>query len=149
MSLNRFLCRSNRAAAFKSIRRCTEALLLGGMLAAAMPLQARPLSAHEAGRWIATWTASPQLLWEGNFPLPTNVPFNFWNQTLRQEARVSVGGRRIRIRLSNEYGTTPLVVGAAYRARLRWCEHCRWHGSHADVRRTDVHYPCARRAGHQ
>ena len=66
--------------------------------------------------WITTWTASPQPLWAGDFPLPTNVPFNVWNQTLRQTARISVGGRRVRIQLSNAYGTTQLVIGAAHLA---------------------------------
>jgi lysophospholipase L1-like esterase len=66
--------------------------------------------------WITTWTASPQPLWAGDFPLPTSVPFNFWNQTLRQTARISVGGRSVRIQLSNAYGSTPLVIGAAHLA---------------------------------
>ena len=65
-------------------------------------------------QWTATWTAPPQPLWDGDFALPTNVPFQFWNQTLRQNARVSVGGQRVRVRLSNEYGRTPLVIGAAH-----------------------------------
>jgi lysophospholipase L1-like esterase len=35
------------------------------------------------------------------------------NQTVRERARVSIGGAQIRIRLSNEFGSTPLLVGAA------------------------------------
>jgi lysophospholipase L1-like esterase len=35
------------------------------------------------------------------------------NQTLRQKLRISVGGGQLRIRVSNELGTTPLVIGAA------------------------------------
>jgi lysophospholipase L1-like esterase len=74
--------------------------------------------------WIATWTASAQPLWAGDFPLPTHVPFNFWNQTVRQTARISVGGRRVRIQLSNAYGTAPLAIGAA---------HLAWAGQGADI----------------
>ncbi len=35
------------------------------------------------------------------------------NQTIRQTARVSIGGNRIRVVLSNEYGARPLTIGAA------------------------------------
>jgi lysophospholipase L1-like esterase len=35
------------------------------------------------------------------------------NQTVREKLRISVGGEQIRIRFSNELGTTPLVIGAA------------------------------------
>ena len=64
--------------------------------------------------WIPTWTASPQARWDGDFALPTNLPYHFWNQTIRQNARASLGGRRVRVLLSNEYGTQPLVIGAAH-----------------------------------
>ncbi|MGQ4661006.1 SGNH/GDSL hydrolase family protein [Lysobacter sp. F6437] len=76
-----------------------------------MPAQANP--APDRPVWTATWTASPQPLWAGDFALPVNVPSSLWNQTVRQVARVSVGGDRVRMRLSNEYGSTPLHVGAA------------------------------------
>ncbi|MDI9239065.1 SGNH/GDSL hydrolase family protein [Lysobacter sp. LF1] len=64
--------------------------------------------------WVPTWTASPQARWDGDFALPTNLPFHFWDQTVRQTARVSVGGPRIRVLLSNQYGTQPLRIGAAH-----------------------------------
>ena len=41
-------------------------------------------------------------------------PRNLWNQTIRQVARVSLGGSQVRVVISNEYGTAPLVVGAAH-----------------------------------
>ena len=86
-------------------------LLLVGAIFATTPAQASEVPDRPA--WTATWTASPQPLWEGDFALPVNVPGSLWNQTVRQVARVSVGGDRVRVRLSNEYGTTPLHVGAA------------------------------------
>ncbi|WP_342317099.1 SGNH/GDSL hydrolase family protein [Lysobacter sp. FW306-1B-D06B] len=74
-----------------------------------------PLHATQAPQptWIPTWTTSPQPRWDGDFALPTNLPFQFWNQT----ARVSLGGKRVRVLLSNEYGTAPLVIGAAHVAK--------------------------------
>jgi lysophospholipase L1-like esterase len=38
----------------------------------------------------------------------------FANQTLRMNARVSIGGDTLRVRLSNAYGVRPLTIGAAH-----------------------------------
>jgi len=54
--------------------------------------------------WVGTWTAAPAP-GEG-------AAFN--NHTLRMMPRVSIGGRVLRVRISNAYGTRPLTVGAAY-----------------------------------
>ncbi|WP_084197585.1 SGNH/GDSL hydrolase family protein [Solimonas soli] len=67
--------------------------------------------------WRVVWTASPQPLWSGEFPLSTQVPDHFWRQTLRQSMRVALGGRRVRVMLSNEYGAQALRIGAAHLAR--------------------------------
>jgi lysophospholipase L1-like esterase len=59
-----------------------------------------------AQTWVGTWTASPQS--------PRGVmPARFLNQTVRQIVRVSIGGSKIRVRLSNEFGSKPVVIGAA------------------------------------
>lgn len=58
--------------------------------------------------WIASWTASPQGVWL-NTP-----PATLAGQTLRQVARVSLGGQRARVLLSNAYGQAPLHIGAAH-----------------------------------
>jgi hypothetical protein len=70
--------------------------------------------AAAADEWIGTWAASPQPVWDADFPIPTGFPRALWNQTIRQIATVSIGGKQVRIVLSNEYGTRPLVVGAAH-----------------------------------
>jgi lysophospholipase L1-like esterase len=59
--------------------------------------------------WVATWTASPQ----SASPDPDEPLLKIEDQTVRERVRVSVGGTQIRIRLSNEFGSTPLVVGSA------------------------------------
>lgn len=71
---------------------------------------------RDQAHWVATWTASPEARWDGDFALPSNLPFHLWDQTVRQVARVSVGGRQTRIVLSNTYGDAPLVIGAAHMA---------------------------------
>lgn len=76
-----------------------------------------PAQAAERARWIGTWTASPQATWDAGFVLPNNAPDRLRDQTVRQVARISVGGDRVRIALSNAYGREPVVIGAARIAR--------------------------------
>ena len=61
--------------------------------------------------WIATWTASPA-------GPPSETP-RFRDQTVRSVIRTSAGGARCRVRLSNVFGRTPLVVGATRLALRR------------------------------
>jgi lysophospholipase L1-like esterase len=66
------------------------------------------LAAAPRSDWVATWAASPQPANAGSAgPLLT-----IEDQTVRERVRVSVGGDRICIRLSNEHGTAPLQLGA-------------------------------------
>ncbi|TIU25359.1 MAG: SGNH/GDSL hydrolase family protein, partial [Mesorhizobium sp.] len=58
--------------------------------------------------WIGTWSASPMNVWPGDAVL-----YGFHQQTVRQVLRVSKGGERVRLRLSNEYGASPIRIGAA------------------------------------
>ena len=67
-------------------------------------------AAAAAPQWVQTWGAAPLPPTAALGPFPATPSFT--NQTVRQTVRVSAGGRRIRIRLTNEYGTKPLVVGA-------------------------------------
>jgi lysophospholipase L1-like esterase len=94
------------------LRRWTWPLVAGiaVVLAAAPP----PTRGAEAGNWIGTWAASPQPIWDADFFAPLTIPRSMWNQTVRQIAHVSIGGSRLRIVLSNEYGTRPLTIGAAH-----------------------------------
>ncbi|MDB5768414.1 MAG: lipolytic enzyme [Collimonas fungivorans] len=92
----------------------TAALAL--LSALAMPVSSTLAAGKDPAQpgWSATWSASPQPTWEAGFALPTNIPASLSNQTVRQIARISLGGKRARVVLSNEYGTTPLTVGAAH-----------------------------------
>jgi lysophospholipase L1-like esterase len=58
---------------------------------------------------IATWTASAMAA----DPDPAEPLLKIDGQTVRERARISIGGSRICIRLTNEYGSTPLVIGSA------------------------------------
>ncbi len=66
------------------------------------------------GDWIGTWAASPQPVWDADFFAPVGIPRALRNQTIRQVVRTSLGGTKVRVVLSNEYGKSPLVIGAAH-----------------------------------
>jgi lysophospholipase L1-like esterase len=55
-------------------------------------------------QWVGSWAASPA-------PSESGVAFN--NHTLRMNPRISLGGERLRVRISNAYGNRPLAIGAA------------------------------------
>ena len=54
--------------------------------------------------WVGTWATAPA---------PAEAAA-FSNQTLRMNARLSIGGDTLRVRLSNAYGTQPLAIGNAH-----------------------------------
>ena len=93
-------------------RRLGAAIVATVALAVATP--SLPVRAAEGGGWIGTWAASPQPVWEPDFLAPIPFPRNLWNQTIRQVARVSLGGDQVRIVVSNKYGSEPLVVSEAH-----------------------------------
>src|SRR5262245_3890466 len=57
----------------------------------------------DSTHWVGTWTAAPAPA-EGAA---------FSNHTLRMTPRISLGGSRLRVRISNAYGIRPLAIGAA------------------------------------
>ncbi|MEV5429992.1 SGNH/GDSL hydrolase family protein [Streptomyces sp. NPDC052701] len=61
--------------------------------------------------FTAVWTASPQLPGEGFTPNWSRE--GFWRQSLRQTVRPTAGGEKVRIRLSNAYGTSPVRLAGA------------------------------------
>ena len=91
------------------ISACTVLVLAG---ACVRPQSQGPQPA--ASRWLATWTASPS----DAPPRPPRDSIDrtptLFDQTIRLIVRTSIGGDSVRIRLSNEYGDRPLVIGAAH-----------------------------------
>ena len=58
--------------------------------------------------WTGTWGTAP-----AGPPAAGSVQ-TFTDQTLRLVVHTSIGGNRVRIRVSNEFGGTPLRIGAAH-----------------------------------
>ncbi|HEY6341947.1 MAG TPA: SGNH/GDSL hydrolase family protein [Bryobacteraceae bacterium] len=95
-------------------------------------------SPNGGDHWVTTWGASPQQRAAlgprpANAPAPANAgtPANasapatapappavpagsFTNQTLRLIVHTTIGGRRVRVHLSNDFGAAPLKIGAAH-----------------------------------
>ena len=97
-----------------------------------------------ADRWVGTWTTAevgrPQtpapptapplapFMVNARCPAPATPPVapppgqvfapppyvHFTNQTLRQIVRTSIGGSKVRVVLSNAYGTAPVTIGGAH-----------------------------------
>ena len=102
--------------------RALVACLLAGVLAAPA---LEPYQAAAADHWVGTWASAQQRGDPGNAPPEPG----FSDTTLRQIVHVSIGGKKIRVRLSNEFGGTPLKIlsaqvavsagGAAIKAETR------------------------------
>jgi hypothetical protein len=93
--------------------RLASTLLAAGMLAFVITAPAGGASAAGTEPWITTWAATPAPRWAEELPAPFNVPEVLEGQTVRQVARISVGGDRVRIVLSNEFGARPVTIGSA------------------------------------
>ena len=80
-------------------------------------IQAQPRGQEH---WVATWTTAEQLARLPAPPPPTTAApapvgaRGFNHQTVRMIARTSIGGRRLRVIVSNAFGSEPLAVGAAH-----------------------------------
>ena len=71
-------------------------------------------------RWVGTW-ASAQMLVDG----PDLTADDFRDATLRQVVHISAGGSRIRVRLSNAFGTAPLQIQMVHVAKPASVVNCR------------------------
>ena len=72
--------------------------------------------------WVATWATAPvniptNFVPEG-FLRPAFVNFHFTlkNETARAVVHTTIGGDRVRVHISNRFGTAPLVIGSAHAA---------------------------------
>lgn len=78
-------------------------LLVGGLAGASEASRA-----ESTGRWVSTWVSAQQLTEPHNLPPPPGLA----GHTLRQVVQPTLAGTRLRLMLSNEFGETPLVIGA-------------------------------------
>ncbi len=97
-----------------------RAWVLAAILAtAAQPALAARHHAHKAAAvqpapaWMATWATAQQIPEPNNALLPTDLT----DATVRQIVHTSLGGMAYRVRLSNAFGTQPLIVNSVHVAQ--------------------------------
>lgn len=75
--------------------------------------------------WVATWGTSNQVTEPRNLPMAADdkMPYpenpGFAGNTVRQVVHVSIGGSKLRLRLSNLYGTTPVSFDSVHVAKWK------------------------------
>ena len=94
-------------------------LSFAGALAAQEHWVATWASAQQAPRVVrpappSTQTTAPQGATAATPVRTPPPPLTIHDQTVRMIARASIGGRRVRVQLSNAFGTAPINIGAAH-----------------------------------
>jgi lysophospholipase L1-like esterase len=69
------------------------------------------LAKPEAKKWVGTWASSPLLDAHVKNAEDLLTAATQSGATLREVVHVSIGGETLRVRFSNLYGTSPLVIG--------------------------------------
>ena len=85
-------------------------VVFGVVICLALVVVAAVATGHARDKWIGTWAAAPQAS-------PPGPPQTFRNQSVRLIVHTSAGGAMVRIKLSNAYGSQPLLIGSARIAR--------------------------------
>jgi lysophospholipase L1-like esterase len=109
----------------------TSKRLVLTVVAVAFAMGGARTGAADKERWIGTWATggawrlpaqsvaptAPPVVPQGTAPTsiqaPPPPPLRLNNQTLRQVVHTTIGGNRVRVVLSNVFGTAPLAIGAA------------------------------------
>ena len=73
------------------------------------------LASAQQSAWLVSWGASPAPQLPAS-ALTQSQKFIFHNQTLREIVHLSIGGKTLRVRLSNAYGSRALEVRSAHLA---------------------------------
>ena len=91
-------------------RRWLWIVLCAAWVAGTAAALARPAGTSS---WVGSWASSQQI------PEPQNAlpPEALRDATLRQIVHLTVGGKQLRVRLSNAFGTAPLTILSAHVAR--------------------------------
>ena len=89
-------------------------LTLSAIAASCAHAPAPAAAAAPVPAWLPTWAPSQSPVAarpaaEARDPVPT-----YANTTIREIVHTTIGGDRVRIRISNEYGDRPLTIGAAH-----------------------------------
>lgn len=112
-----WFCTQADANRFHGAERRPEGRRLGGMrrlFPALLLLASLPAAAQKYG-WLATWTTANMPMGEAQ---RIKLHLGETPVTIRQVVHLSQGGTMMRVKISNEFGTTPLQVESAHVAFL-------------------------------
>jgi lysophospholipase L1-like esterase len=84
--------------------------VLISLLAFALAASAAP--PDPPGHWVGTWACAPQLAEPANCPPAPGLA----GSTLREIVRASIGGRKVRLRLSNAFGDAAVSLASVHLA---------------------------------
>jgi lysophospholipase L1-like esterase len=101
--MNAFVCHRMRKSCSITLRILALAALLTTLACRQANLFA--VDSH----WVTTWGCAPQLTEPNNLP-----PAPLANSTLRQFVRASVGGKNLRVRFCNVFGTDAVTIRSAH-----------------------------------
>ncbi|MEV0459418.1 SGNH/GDSL hydrolase family protein [Catellatospora methionotrophica] len=101
---------SPRAGTSRFGRRVAAGLAGLGLLATTLVAAAGPASGGLPERWVGTWGTALTAPSLANTGSSLN---GFADQSIRQLVRVSLGGSKVRLRITNAHGTGPLTIGHA------------------------------------
>lgn len=72
--------------------------------------QAIAQESSSIGHWVSAWTTA---LYHPNSMPGIAAERNIADKTIRMIVRPSIGGQRLRVRFSNEFGTAPMTIASA------------------------------------
>lgn len=112
------MSKNNQLPQFARISRMVLASFLSiGLLACGGGGEDPPAPVTVTAKATALATVKTQAAWKtGNWNIDEtpHSPASFSNQTVRMKMRLSASGDQLRVRLSNEYGITPLVIDSVH-----------------------------------
>jgi lysophospholipase L1-like esterase len=91
-------------------KRIVVAALLIVLLSAPALAKQKFHASEQSAHWVGTWATAPQSWDEAGAPNAQS----FADSTLRQIVHVSIGGKQLRVRFSNVFGTTALLIPSAH-----------------------------------
>lgn len=95
------------------------AVLLAASALVARMVSAAPPSEPGDAHWVASWATAVQAIPELSDPPPLYRAPDVSGRTVREIIYPTLSGERVRVRLSNAYGRTPLVVSSVTLAHSR------------------------------
>lgn len=100
------------AAGVGAVAGAGGAVGIGGSAGASAGQGGGGAGGNAGSRWVGTWACAPQPTEAANVPPAPGLVGN----TLRQMVRVSIGGEQLRLRLSNDYGTSAVSMSSVHLA---------------------------------